>query len=653
MATRVNFPSIDRSRLSDISVRLAIPTDRRAFVWQLMTAPWWVWSDLPKLPRPSHDPVLPVGGLAGDWVVHGLDRIATRIWIQRMMAIIVRGLGLGILAGSVWLAIELLGGPEFDPRFWFGIGIALMIWSLIVAALSRPTRIQIAQMLDRSFALQERMTTALGNIGQELPAEDQAVSVVYLQIADAANAITMVQEQPIFRFRLPVRELVLAVALGLTFAALAFARGTGGAVPDVQTNAVPVFVPAAQRFVPPTADRSVPADQTVPSVADVQQMVQTSLDNQQDLQTLANALNDHAMTHDAAQSIRQGDYTGAAEELRSVSAQADQLSQTARDDLAADLNQAASQMSTGNQTLGGATQQAADGLQTGGEPAKTGVRNLANAVEQSGQQVQSSEALDQAMQQAQQQEASSGSGANQQTQSGSSQQANNGTGGQQQATSSSADGSSQPGQSDANTGANAEAGLGADSDSSSGESGNGAPATADQPGAPGQQAGTGPGKSSDMGGSASGQSSQTSASDRTGETENANQGAGAGQGGSELNAQGVADSEVGGAAQNESAGRESSGIRVSDAEQTSGAAASELGDGNHEAVELSRAPRGESVQIGGSSGASSLGSGAGVTVSSGSAQQSDVGQNGPDSNHVPSEYRDIVESYFSDKDKGG
>ena len=72
----------------------------------------------------------------------------------------------------------------------------------------------------------------------------------------------------------------------------------------------------------------------------------------------------------------------------------------------------------------------------------------------------------------------------------------------------------------------------------------------------------------------------------------------------------------------------------------------------HQAVELARDPDGEAVQIGGNSGTSSLGTGAGVTVSSGSTTQGDVGESSPDSNHVPPEYRSIVESYFSDKDDG-
>ena len=344
------------------------------------------------------------GGEAGNWVVNGLDRIATRIWIQRMLAIVARGIWLTLLMGCLWLLADLLGGPAFDRRIWLAAGVVLILCSLVFAVLSRPSRAQVARMLDRSFTLQERVSTALGNIGKDVPAEGEHASVVYLQIADAANALTAAQELPAFRLRPPARELVMAIALALAFAALAFARGAGGSVPPAQTNVVPAFVPAAQRFVQPEA-QPTPDPQNAPSVAEVQQMVQTSMDNQQDLAALADALSDHALTHDAAEQIQQGNYSQAAEELRNVANQADQLSQSERDDLAGDLSQAASQMSEGNQSLSDATQQAADGLKQGGDPAKSGVRDLANSVEQSGQQVQSSETLDQAMQQAQQNEA--------------------------------------------------------------------------------------------------------------------------------------------------------------------------------------------------------------------------------------------------------
>jgi hypothetical protein len=625
----------------------------------MLTAPWWAWSDLPRLPVPTRNPALPSGGVAGDWVVHGLDRIATRVWIQRMLAIVARGLWLTVLAGCLWLTVDLLGGPEFDRTVWLAIGTVVMLCSLVIAALSRPSRAQVARMLDRSFTLQERVSTALGNIGKDLPAPGEHASVVYLQVADAANAITIAQAQPAFRLRPPARELVMVIALALAFAALAFARGAGGSVPPTQTNVVPEFVPAAQRFVQPEAEPTPPDAQNAPSVADVQQMVQTSIDNQQDLQALADTLSDHALTREAAEQIQQGNYGQAAEELRDVASQSDQLSQTERDDLAGDLSQAASQMSDGNQSLSDATQQAADGLKEGGEPAKAGVRDLANAVEQSGQQVQSSESLDQAMQQAQQNEAANpGQGQDasqsqdgaQQGQQPAGQQSDGGD--PQQGASASGQESGQPGEAESSSGADAESGIGQDSQSSNGEPGQGAPAEDGDDGAPGQPSGSGQGQQAQGGQASDGQSSQSSNSDQTNAEGHANQSSGAGGESGDENAQGGESANTGGKTTNASPSKDPSKASVSDA-APSGSDTSGAPQDDREAVQLSRAPEGESVQIGGSSGASSLGPGAGVTVSSGSTQQGEVGQSGPDSNHVPPEYRSIVESYFSDKDKDG
>jgi hypothetical protein len=657
MATRFDLPSISRPDLRGaVAWRPATPADRRTLAWQTITAPWWIWSDLPRLPFPSGNPALPPGGEAGDWVVSGLDRIATRVWIQRMLAIVARGVWLTLLVGCLWLLADLLGGPAFDRQIWLATGVVFVLCSLVFAVLSRPSRAQVARMLDRSFTLQERVSTALGNIGKDIPAQGEHASVVYLQIADAANALTAAQELPAFRLRPPARELVMAIALALAFAALAFARGAGGSVPPAQSNVVPAFVPAAQRFVQPEAQPS-PDPQNAPSVAEVQQMVQTSIDNQQDLQALADALSDHALTHDAAEQIQQGNYSQAAEELRDVANQADQLSQSERDDLAGDLSQAASQMSNGNQSLSDATQQAADGLKQGGDPAKGGVRDLANAVEQSGQQVQSSETLDQAMQQAQQNEAASaGQGQpadqSQSADQGQQQGGQEGNGDPQSASSSSGQQSGQPGEADSTSGADAEAGTGQDQQSSSGQPGEGAPSEANDSSAPGQQSGEGQGQPPADSGAAAGQPAQSSAIQQTGDEGSPNQSSGAGGESGDENAQGGTNSNTGGKTAADSPSKDPSKSSVSDAAQNGNDTSGASQDGR-EAVQLSRAPEGESVQVGGSSGASSLGPGAGVTVSSGTTEQGDVGQTGPDSNHVPPEYRSIVESYFSDKEKEG
>ncbi len=656
MAFRTALPSAGRPDLRRTAARrLRLPSDRRTLGWQIVTAPWWLWSDIPRLPLPARDPALPPGGVAGDWVVRGLDRIRTRLWIQRALIIVARGLVLTLLIGSIWLIAELLGGPALDARIWVLTSSVVLLASLVIAALSRPTRARTARMLDRSFDLQERVSTALGNIGREILAENERVSVVYLQIADAANAMTLAQAHPALRVRLPARELVMVVALALACAAFALARGTGGDVPATQTNLVPEFVPAAQRFVQPAGPPPAPAAQDALSVSDVEQMTQASLDNQHDLQLLADALADHAVTRDAAEAIRGGDYDRAAQELRDLSEQADQLSESARSELASDLRDAASQMSDGNDALSSTSQQAADGLESGGDAAKTGVRDLANAVEQSGQQVRSSAELDQAMEQARQNATSDSSASSSQQAASQGQTSGSQTdssSAQQSASSASGPPSGQPGETESQSGSGSESGTGTDPAAASDQPGAGMPAESTEPGAPGQQPGEGQGQPQSEGGSSSGESSQPSNGDQTGETNSSNQGGGAGESAAESTTQGVTGSASGSSAQNDSPGKDPSAPQVSDVQSASSDTAGAVPD-EREPVELSRAPQGESVRIDGSSGGSSLGTGAGVTVSSGSAQQGEVGQNGPDSNHVPPDYRSIVERYFSDRERSG
>ncbi|MGD9711441.1 MAG: hypothetical protein AB7V46_05165, partial [Thermomicrobiales bacterium] len=88
----------------------------------------------------------------------------------------------------------------------------------------------------------------------------------------------------------------------------------------------------------------------------------------------------------------------------------------------------------------------------------------------------------------------------------------------------------------------------------------------------------------------------------------------------------------------------------SDPEMGNGGSGSADDEGAEESggtVTLNRMPNGEAVPVQGAGSQSNLGSGAGMTSGGGGSAQGEVGQSGPDSNHVPSEYRSIVESYFS------
>ncbi|HEY7035556.1 MAG TPA: hypothetical protein VH482_29720 [Thermomicrobiales bacterium] len=668
MASRLALPKVPRIAV-DLDWREWAETGRRGLAWRPprgaalrralwrgATVPYWFGSDVPAPQLPARDGKAPAAGLAGDQVVRHVEEIGRRVWVQRALTIVARSAWLGLLIGCLWLLLELQGGPKLDVHVLAWIAVVIAIPGLVFAALVRPTRRQVALMLDRSFGLQERVTTAIENLGKGVPADGERARLVYLQIADAANVVGDLRRFPVFSFRLPVRELVMAIVCALLFASLFFMRGVGGGIPPVQAGAVPAFTPASERMAKqPTTVAPTGAQANAPSVADVQKRIDQSNQAREDLDKLAKALEDHGVTNPAADAMQRGDYPAAANELRDLAQDADKLSPASREGLAQDLDTAASQMSDGNQQLADATRQAADGLRQGDQPAKDGMRNLGDAVEKTGSQVASQQELADQMKQAQ---------AASQSQSGDSGQSDNGAqqgdqssseGAQQQADSQQAgDQQSQSGQ-----GADAQPGdAGQPSDSGQnqdgGQQGDGQQGGQQQPGQSGQTGQPGaaqqPGQ---QGSSQPGQGAQPGEQGQQGQGqqgEGAQQGAGAGSG-SDQNATGATQ------AQNASQGQQAGNATSPDPKVTNGDGNGGKGDGNgtapdpHDAITLSRSPNGDnSIQTSDNNGGSNAGSGPGVSVSTGTSTQGVVGESGPDSNRVPADYRSIVENYFSDQD---
>jgi hypothetical protein len=670
MASRLALPKVPRIAI-DVDLREWAESGRRGLAWRPprgvalrralwrgAMAPYWFASDVPAPQLPARDEKVPPAGLAGDQVARQVDEIGRRIWFQRALTIVARSAWLGLLIGCLWLLLELQGGPKLDFDVLIWIAGAIAIPGLVFAALVRPTRRQVALMLDRSFGLQERMTTAVENLGKGVPADGERARLVYLQMADAANVVGDLRRFPVFSLRLPVRELVMAVVCALIFASVFFMRGVGGGIPPVQAGAVPPFTPASERMAKqPTTAAPTGAQANAPTVADVQQRAQRSNQARQDLDALAKALSDHAVTNSAADAMEQGDYPKAADELRKLGDEADKLSPASREDLAQDLDKAASQMSQGSQQLADATRQAADGLRQGNQAAQDGVRNLGDAVEKTGSEVASQQELAQQMQQAQ---------AASQSQSGDSGQSDNG---QQAGDQSSSDASQQAGpqqgggqQSQNGQGSDAQPGDASQpsnsgqnpGDAQSGDAQNageqpGQSGQAGQPGAaqqPGQEGGNQPGQSGQPGEAGQQQSQQDGQPGQ-----NAQDGAGAGSGSKE----GATDASQG---QNASQGQQAANGTSPDPNVANGNGEGGKGDGKkadtdpREAITLSRAPDGQSIQTSSNGPGSNPGSGPGASVSSGTSTQGVVGEAGPDSNRVPADYRSIVQDYFSDSEGG-
>lgn len=639
-----------RAGLDHLSRRLADPVTRPALLWRVFWAPFWLWSDSPKPALPAWASRVPnhLGaassrdlGLAGQAVVTGIDRVRRRLWVTLAAAAVCRGIWLALAFAAVLMLLDVLGGPTFDPRPAAVGGVILLLAGLVLAASSKPSRPITARMLDRTFGLQERLSTALDDLGLGVPVPGERAPVVYLQMADAANAIAALRNDSRLRPAIPVREVVLVVLCALVLATLAFLRGLGGGLPELATARVPPFTPAIERPVDPepsAADLEAAASPT--TVQEVLESADRSAQTRQDLQALAAALADQAVTRPAAEELARGDYDAAGEQIREAAAQAGELSPGAREGLAEDLGRASEKMQPETNGLREATDDAASGLRQGGEPARTEMGNLADAVERAGEQVIPQDELASQMRSARQTQGQQGGDSSQSsapTQSGdpgdSSAQSNSG---------------SDPGR---GTDANASSGpqgdaarneSGAQPGENGGESGDGQaseggrannPGNADQPG-PGE--GGAAGDRSQPGANASGVASQ-------GDSASAQRGAGAGTGesGDPTGEQGAASGgnlDVG-------TGEDPADPDVS----TAGAAEADPTalEGANPNVALPSSSGEQGVQTSSNGGSAMPGSGSGVTAGAGIAVQGEVGDAGPDSNRVPAEDRDTVERYFS------
>jgi hypothetical protein len=631
-----------RAALANLGQRLRDPTARPALLWRSLWAPYWSWSDAPPPALPRRAIPAPAElGLAGQAVVSGIDRMRRRLWLAHAAAAVCRGAWLGLAFAALLMLLDVAGGPVFDPRPAFVVGGALLLAGVVLAALSKPSRAATARMLDRTFGLHERLGTALDDLGLGVPDPGDRAPIVYLQMADAANAIAALRNDRRLRPAIPVREVVLIVICALLLSTLAFLRGLGGALPELASARVPPFTPAIERPAEPEPSAAaLEAAEMAPTIQEVLERSDRSAQARRDLQALAAALADHALTRPASEEIARGDYGEAGERLREAATQTDDLSLGARDGLAGDLDRAAETMRPETNGLQEATRDAASGLRQGDEPARTGLRDLADAVEQAGADVVPQGELASQMRSAQQAAAQRGDSGSQST--GSPLDGDPGN------ASSSAGSSGDPG-----SGVDAQAASGADgqqratssqsgSDPGSGIDGEAAPGEGGSASVPGEADQPGAGENAAAGNNAR-PGSEPGGQEGEGDSASAEQGGGAGTG--------EAGDESG-----ERAPSSATNLQVDVGEAAadpnvspgSGAEADAAAlEGANQRVALPTGSGQEGVQTASDGGSALRGAGAGVTAGSGFATQGDVAEAGPDSNRVPPQHRGTVERFFS------
>jgi hypothetical protein len=629
---------------------------RRLHLWRMVTLPFWFGSDVPPPMLPTFDRAgldIANEGPAAAWLSHMLRKLTMRFWISWCVSSTLRGAALGATGAMVWSLLAAVGLAS-SPSIWLITWFVLLgaIPGLAFGLINRPTPLRVAMMIDRTFDLDERLITAVDRH------ERVHNEIETMQRADAANALVTVLREIRPAQLMPVRECVLvmvAVTSALAVWMFAFDSRQVDALTDTR---VPGYYPASERL----ADQqgALPRKQTPSAESNGGESVapsgETTGSNQdlQDLGHLGKALDQHSTTKSAASAIASGDLPGAAAELDAAAANVANASQEERDALADDLDEAADSMSAENTDLAQQVRDTADAIREGGTTAEQGVKDLADAVEAESPPPP--------------QEGAAGSDESGNSDTAPVGEQQPGAGGDQSSSSSagsSGGNSSEPAASDPGAGSDAEPGI-AEEPSSEQEG-----AAGDQPGSTGSSSGEGApsgeseapsGSDAAEGGESSGASNQDNSDTSTGsgsdamgdpnDETSASQGSGAGSGQKDAN-----DQPTEGQAPNTTESKPSDPASGEPTDVETGdppeAPVGESGDGGtagsgNQSIEIGGSSN-VNVQSGNDVGSSSLGSGSsGADVASGDAESQPVGPAGPDSNHVPDSYEDIVDDYFSE-----
>ncbi len=325
------------------------------FIWETLWAPFWIGSTLPAPPLTANRERAFVGNERTPKLVQQIDSLRNAIWRQRRAILVSRTAWLALLPAALWLTLRVLAGRVLPWQPFFLLTIAIVAAGMILSYLVRPSRQQLAQTMDRSFKLRERVATALEETGGE-----RLTGLRALQVLEATQVTQDLSSNSAFRSRVPARELVAllvvaVVCLVLLILLVVQQLNPQGPLAPPTSPQNGIQVPGGQQVVPGgqqagqnqqgSGTQQGAGNQPGQTGSQGQSGGQPSAQGQRDLDTLASALADHGVTRSAADKLANGDYAGAAQAIREAGSQAAQMSPEARQALANDLKNAANNTS--------------------------------------------------------------------------------------------------------------------------------------------------------------------------------------------------------------------------------------------------------------------------------------------------------------------
>jgi hypothetical protein len=345
-----------------------------------------------------------------DVVTRDLNRLIgsfrLRFGLERLVLFGIRGAiaAAALLVGlafSVWLTNE--------ARLLWVAALPLLAAPL-VAALRWPTRHATAITVDRRFALDERLATAV-----ELSEGSRRSRFKALQLRDTLGRVETTRGTWLVLDARARNEAALAlVTLAVAAVAVVF-------VPRLPRPAVAVPAPTeavdselplaadepAQRALPlDVSDEALPGPAARPGVpsADLAARVQQEQAERSALDKLAQALSDISAGRPAADAIQQGDFDQAHDQLQNLADNADQLTSAAKQQLAGALQRAAQGSAQADRALADREQQAAQALSRSSyDDQRQALRGLADQVQRSAEKSVPSDQLERDVGQLQQQ----------------------------------------------------------------------------------------------------------------------------------------------------------------------------------------------------------------------------------------------------------
>lgn len=304
------------------------------------------------------------------------------------MRTLLRAAALGMSVWSIGMGLHLLAGWPLDYTILQALMLACVAFGAVLLLRPRMKANQVAERLDRRFHLKEQITTAL-----EVSRQGTAEGVAHHLVERAHYNAQKVHYNVRLRQRAPWVEVVALLALLLLGGGM-YLQANLDSLNAAQRPPLPLPPLAPPGTLPqefpelsPPGSTGQQNDQAGGGGAERGngQPEPTAQNPQQSLETLADALRDQSVTRPAAEALDQGDTAGAAQSVREVADQSDQLSPQTRAELSDALRQAADEIGAYDPELAGNLRESADGLQQeNGNGAARALDNLAGAIEQLG-----------------------------------------------------------------------------------------------------------------------------------------------------------------------------------------------------------------------------------------------------------------------------